>query len=79
MLYIWNRLVFDFVNVHAPIIWKRIKSSQSRGSLEATKNREDVKKVLDRWIIKRDTYSWAKTKVVYLLNEAKSPSTESEP
>ena len=26
MLYIWNKLVFDFVNVHAPIIWKRIKS-----------------------------------------------------
>ena len=47
--------------------------------MEATKNRDDVKKVLDRWIISRDTYSKAKTKVVYLLNEAKSTSTESEP
>ena len=57
MLYIWNRLVFDFVNVHAPIIWKRIKSCQSSDTLEATKNCDDVKKVLDRWITSRDTNS----------------------
>ena len=36
---------------------KRIKSSQSRDFLEATKNRNDLRKVLDCWIIQRDTYS----------------------
>lgn len=39
------------------LLSKRIKSSQSRNSLEATKNRNDVKKLLDCWIIQRDTCS----------------------
>ena len=56
MLYLCNRPVFDYVNGHAPIIWKRIRPCQNSDTLEATKNRHDVKKLLDRWIIPMDTY-----------------------
>ena len=62
---------------------KRVKSPDKRSWLtneiqEAIKHRDHLKKLLDRGKIPRATFNKATTKVVHMLNEAKSVAFENE-
>ena len=79
----WIRLVLDVVDTHAPMKKKRVKSPDKpswlmKGIQEAIKNRDHLKKLLDHGKIPRATFNKARTKVVHMVNKAKSVAIENE-
>ena len=83
MLNTWIKLVLDVIDTHAPVKQKRVKTSVkpswlTNEILEAVENHDSLKKQLEHGRISRDTYNNARTKVVHMVNKAKSMAIKKE-
>ncbi|XP_067030724.1 uncharacterized protein [Acropora muricata] len=83
MLYIWNKLVLDFIDTHAPVKKRRVKTRDEPSWLtneiqEAIKHRDHLKKLFDQGKIPRGTYNKARTKVVRIVYKAKTLAMKNE-
>ena len=83
MLNIWIKLVLDVVDTHAPMEKKWVKSPDKPSWLanetqEVIKHRDHLKKLLDHGKFPRATYNKARTKVVHMVNKAKSVAIKNE-
>ena len=76
MLSMWITLVFSIVEQHAPgksLLVKSLKKPSwlSDEILNAIKERDELKKRLQRGLVRRESFNMAKNKVVRLVNKAK--------
>ena len=75
--------MLDVIDIHAPVKKKRVKTPDkpswlTNEILEAIKHRDHLKKLFNQGKIPRGTYNKARTKVVRMVNKAKSLAIKSE-
>ena len=83
MLNTWIKVVLDVVDTHGPMKKKRVRSPNKPSWLtneiqEAIKHHNHLKKLLDHGKIPRATFNNTRTKVVHMVNKAKSVAIENE-
>ena len=76
MLSMWITLVFSVVDQHAPVKSLRVKSLKkpswlSDEILNAITERDELKKRLQRRLVRRESFNMARNKVVRLVNKVK--------